>query len=108
VSGHRDGAVLDRIVWDLLAQLGVDAELVPGAQGPARYAAVAGNEAVPSGVIERRLNPRRRPGVELLWRDEETSPPLSGLISLAAACVRRPSVPRAVAAAACAACPIHG
>ena len=45
ITGHRDGAVLDRTVSDLLAELDVAAELVPGAQGPARYAAVAENEA---------------------------------------------------------------
>jgi Sigma-70, region 4/LysR substrate binding domain len=46
VTGHRDGAVLDRTVSDLLAELSVAAQLVPGAQGPAREAAVAKNEAL--------------------------------------------------------------
>jgi DNA-binding transcriptional LysR family regulator len=109
VTGHRDGAVLDRTVADLLAELGVAAQLVPGAQGPARHAAVANNEAVvlttepdavPSGVIVRRLEPRRTLAFELWWRDEVASPALSELISLAAATVRRPSSPRALAAAA--------
>ena len=109
VTRHRDGAVLDRTVSDLLAELGVAAQLVPGAQGPARHAAVAENEAVvlttapdavPSGVIVRRLEPRRTLAFELLWRDEVTSPALSELISLAAANGRRPSSTRALAAVA--------
>jgi DNA-binding transcriptional LysR family regulator len=109
VTGHRDGAVLDRTVSDLLAGLGVAARLVAGAQGPARHAAVAENEAlvlttapdaVPPGVIVRRLEPRRTLAFELLWRDEVTSPALSELISLAAAGVRRPSSTRALAAVA--------
>jgi DNA-binding transcriptional LysR family regulator len=109
VTGHRDGAVLDRTVSDLLAELGVSAQLVPGAQGPARHAAVANNEAVvlttapdavPSGVIVRRLEPRRTLAFELLWRDELTSPALSELICLAAVDVRRQSSTRALAAVA--------
>jgi DNA-binding transcriptional LysR family regulator len=109
VTGHRDGAALDRTVSELLAELGVAAQLVPGAQGPARHAAVANNEAivltttpdaVPSGVIVRRLEPRRTLAFELLWRDEVTSPALSELISLAAANGRRPSSTRALAAVA--------
>jgi DNA-binding transcriptional LysR family regulator len=109
VTGHRDGAVLDRTVSDLLAELNVAAQLVPGAQGPARHAAVAENQAVvlttapdaaPSGVIVRRLEPRRTLAFELLWRDEVTSPALSELISLAAVDVKRHSSTRALAAVA--------
>jgi DNA-binding transcriptional LysR family regulator len=109
VTGHRDGAVLDRTISDLLAELGVTAQLVPGAQGPARHAAVANNEAVvlttapdavPTGVIVRKLEPRRTVAFELLWRDKVTSPALSELISMAAADVRRPSSTRALAAVA--------
>jgi DNA-binding transcriptional LysR family regulator len=109
VAGHRDGAVLDRTVSDLLAELGVSAQLVPGAQGPARHAAVSNNEAVvlttmpdalPSGVIARRLEPRRTLAFELLWRDEVPSAALSELISLAAVDVRRQSSTRALAAVA--------
>jgi DNA-binding transcriptional LysR family regulator len=109
VTGHRDGAVLDRTVSALLAELGVAAHLVPGAQGPARHAAVAGNEAivlttepdaVPSGVTVRRLEPRRTLAFELLWRDEVASPALSELISLAAGNVRRKASTRALAAVA--------
>jgi hypothetical protein len=85
------------------------AELVPGAQGPARYAAVAENEAlvlttapeaVPPGVIVRRLEPRRTLAFELLWRDEVTSAALSELISLAVVHVPRPSSTRTLAAVA--------
>jgi DNA-binding transcriptional LysR family regulator len=109
VTGHRDGAVLDRTVADLLTNLDVEAQLVSGAQGPARHAAIANNEAValttapdpvPSGVIVRRLEPRRTLAFELLWRDEVKSPALSELISLAAVDVRRPSSTPALAAVA--------
>jgi hypothetical protein len=109
VTGHRDGAVLDRAVSDLLAELGVAARLVPGAQGPAQYAAVAQNEAVvlttapdavASGVVVRRLEPRRTLAFELVWREEVRSLALSELISLAAAHVQRPASSRALVAVA--------
>lgn len=109
VTGHRDGAVLDRTVSNLLAELGIAAQLVAGAQGPARHAAVASNEAValtarpdaiPSGVIVRPLEPRRTLEFELFWRDEMTSAALSALISLAAGYVARPPSARALAAVA--------
>jgi DNA-binding transcriptional LysR family regulator len=109
VTGHRDGAVLDRTVSNLLAELGVAAQLVPGAQGPARHAAVASNEAValttrpdaiPSGVVVRPLEPRRTLAFELFWRDEMTSAALSALINLAAGYVARPPSTRALAAVA--------
>jgi DNA-binding transcriptional LysR family regulator len=109
VTGHRDGAVLDRTVSDLLAQLGVSAQLVAGTPGPARHALVANNEAVvlstapeavPPGVIVRRLTPSRRLAFELLWRDEMTSPALTELIRLAAADLRRHAPTRTLAAVA--------
>jgi len=109
VTGHRDAAVLDRAVSELLAELGVTAELVPGSYGPARHAAVARNEAivvttvpdaVPSGVIVRRLEPRRTLAFEMLWRNEVPSPALSELISLAAADLQRPSSSPVLSAAA--------
>jgi DNA-binding transcriptional LysR family regulator len=109
ITGHREGAVLDRTVSDLLAELSVSARLVPGAQGPARHAAVVNNQAVvlttapdavPSGVIVRRLEPRRTLAFELLWRDEMTPPGLSELISLAAVDVRPQSSTRTLAAVA--------
>jgi DNA-binding transcriptional LysR family regulator len=109
VTGHRDGAVLDRTVSNLLAELGVAAELVPGAQGPARHAAITKNEAValttrpdaaPTGLIVRRLEPRRTLAFELVWRDEALSPALSALIDTAAGCVRQPSPIQALATVA--------
>jgi hypothetical protein len=109
LTGHRDGAVLDRAVSSLLAKLGVAAQLVPGAQGPARYAEVAATntvvlttlpDAVPSGVIVRRLEPRRTLPFELLWRDEVASPALSGFVGSAAATARRPSSTPSLAAVA--------
>jgi len=109
VTGHRDGAVLDRSVSDLLRDLDVTAQLVSGAQGPARHAAIANNEAValttapdpvPSGVIVRRLEPRRSLAFELLWRHEVASPALSELISLAAVDVPGPTSIPALAAVA--------
>jgi DNA-binding transcriptional LysR family regulator len=109
ITGHRDGAALDRTVVDLLAELAVVAQLVPGAQGPARYAAVALNDAVvlttapdavPAGVIVRKLEPCRTLGFELLWRDEAMSRALSELINRAATGVRRPSLTPTLAAVA--------
>jgi DNA-binding transcriptional LysR family regulator len=109
VTGHRDGVIMDRSVSDLLADLGVAAQLVPGAPGPARYTSVAKNAAlvltaapnpVPPGVIVRRLQPPRTLAFELLWRDELPSPALSGLMSLAAIDVRRPSSTQSLAAVA--------
>jgi DNA-binding transcriptional LysR family regulator len=93
VSGHRDGAALDRRVAELLAELGVDAELVGGAPGPALHAAVAASEvlalttasdALPAGVMTRRLDPQRTLSFELLTRDETPSPALAEFIGLAA------------------------
>jgi DNA-binding transcriptional LysR family regulator len=94
VTGHRDGAAFDRAVAELLGELGVAAELVPGPPGPAWHAAVAGNgvvvlttapDALPAGVIARRLDPHRELSFELLSRDEEPSPALAAFISLAVA-----------------------
>jgi DNA-binding transcriptional LysR family regulator len=93
VTGHRDGAALDRRVAELLAELGVDAELVGGAPGPALHAAVAASEALalttapdalPAGVMARRLDPQRTLSFELLTRDETPSPALAEFIGLAA------------------------
>jgi DNA-binding transcriptional LysR family regulator len=98
VTGHRDDAAFDRAVVDVLAELGVTAELVPGAPWPALHAAITGNEvvalttppeALPAGVIARRLEPRRTLSFELLCRDEVPSPALAGFVDAAAAHVRR-------------------
>jgi DNA-binding transcriptional LysR family regulator len=108
VTGHREGAVFDRAVSRLLAELGVAAQLVPGAQGPARHAAIINNEAValtirpeanPGGVIVRPLEPRRTLAFELLWADKMRSAALSALIGVAAAGVR-PAPTRTLAAVA--------
>jgi DNA-binding transcriptional LysR family regulator len=108
VTGHRDGAVFDRAVSSLLAELGVAAQLVPGAQGPARHAAIVNNaavaltirpEAIPAGVIVRPLEPRHTLAFELFWPDKMRSAALSALISVAAADVR-PAPTRTLAAVA--------
>jgi DNA-binding transcriptional LysR family regulator len=101
ITGHRDGAAFDRAVVDVLTELGVTPEPVPGPPWPALHAAVAGNEvvaltttpdALPAGVIARRLEPRRTLSFELLWRDEAPSPALAGFVDTAAAhAQRRPS-----------------
>ena len=46
VSGHPDAAAFDRTVADLLAELGVAAQLVPGVPATVFHAGVAGNEVV--------------------------------------------------------------
>jgi DNA-binding transcriptional LysR family regulator len=109
VTGHRDGAAFDAAVADLLGQLGVTAQLVPGAPWPAADAAVAGSDlvglttapqALPAGVVARPLEPRRTMSFELLWRDEAPSPALAGFVDAAAAQAQiRPSAPRLAAAA---------
>jgi DNA-binding transcriptional LysR family regulator len=89
VTGHRDGAAFDRAVGDVLTELGVTADLVAGVPWPALHAAVSGNDvvalttapdALPKGVIARRLDPRRTLSFELLWRDEAPSPALAGFV----------------------------
>jgi len=109
VTGHRDGAALDRAIAALFAELQVSAELVPAAPGPALHSAVAGNEvlvlttapdALPVGVVARRLDPRRTLAFELLARDETPSPALAGFIEVAAATVEPPARTRTLAAVA--------
>ncbi len=109
VTGHRDGAALDRAVAELFYELGVGPQLVPAAPGPALNATVAGNEVLalttapeglPAGVIARTLDPRRTLAFELLSRDETPSPALAGLIGLAAATAQRPPAIRSLAAVA--------
>jgi DNA-binding transcriptional LysR family regulator len=109
VTGHRDGAALDRAIADLLQDLGVAPELVPRPPEPASHAAVVENdvvalttapEALPAGVIARPLDPRRELAFELLWRDGTPSPPLAGFVSLATAIAGRPMSTRPLAAVA--------
>jgi hypothetical protein len=107
VTGHRDGAALDKQIAELLAGLGVTPELATA--GPAPLAAVAAGEmvalttteeALPAGVIARTLDPRCTLAFELLWRDESPSPALTELIGLADAHARRAPARRRLAAVA--------
>jgi DNA-binding transcriptional LysR family regulator len=109
VTRHRDGAPFDRAVAELVDTLGVAAELVPGAPGPALHATVAASEvlalttapdALPDGVIARRLDPRRTLAFELLSRDETPSPALAGLIDLVVATAQPAPPIRSLAAVA--------
>jgi hypothetical protein len=77
----------------------VAAELMPGPPGPALHTEVAANEivaltaapdALPAGVLARRLDPHRQLSFELLWRDEVPSAALAEFLSLAAANAQRP------------------
>jgi DNA-binding transcriptional LysR family regulator len=107
VTGHRDGAVFDHAVAELLADLRVAPELVPGPPGPALHAAVARNEMLalttspdplPARVVARSLAPRRTLAFELLWRDETPSAALAQFIAVASANTKRSSVTRSLAA----------
>ena len=109
VTGHRDGAAYDKAVVDVLTELGVTVELVAGVPWPALPAAIAGNEvvavtttpeALPAGVMARRLEPQRTLSFELLWRDETPSAALAGFVDAAAAHVQRRSPARVLAAVA--------
>ena len=100
VTGHRDGAAFDRAVAELLAELGVAVELVPGAPGPALNAEIAANHllavtttprALPPGVVVRRLDPERTLSFELLTRDEAPSPALAEFNCLAASSIQTSS-----------------
>jgi DNA-binding transcriptional LysR family regulator len=93
VTGHRDGAGHDRMVSDLLAELGVSAAMTRTAPGPALYRSVASGDAIavttapaalPSGVQARPLNPSHRIPFELLWRDEAPSPALAEFVRITA------------------------
>jgi DNA-binding transcriptional LysR family regulator len=108
VTRHRDGATFDRAVAELLAELGVTAELVPGGPGPALNAEVAANDllalttmpdALPAGVVVRPLKPQRTLSFELLTRAETPSPALAEFIGLAASRSPHPST-RSLAAVA--------
>lgn len=92
VPGHREGAGYDRLIADLLADLGVTAELRRGAPGPALLAAVAAGEAIalttapgPIGgdLSERPLDPERTLTFELFSRSETPAPALLKFISVA-------------------------
>jgi DNA-binding transcriptional LysR family regulator len=109
VTGHRDGAAFDRAVSELLAELGVAADLVAGPPGLALDAEVAGNgvvalttapAALTAGVIARRLDPHRALSFELLSRDEEPSPALAAFSSLAVSHAARRRSTRSLAVVA--------
>jgi DNA-binding transcriptional LysR family regulator len=109
VTGHRDDAAFDRAVLDVLFELGVTPKLVPSAPWPALHVAVAANEvvalttapeALPAGVIVRKLAPRRTIAFELLWRDEAPTPALAGFVEAAAAHAQRGRSTRVLAAVA--------
>jgi DNA-binding transcriptional LysR family regulator len=109
VTGHRDGSAVDRAVGEVLAELGVAAELVPSGPWPAVHAAVAANDVValttapqglPNAVTARALAPRRTLPFELAWRDQNTSPALAAFVDLAAAHSHPQASTRALAAVA--------
>jgi DNA-binding transcriptional LysR family regulator len=109
VTGQRGGAVPDRTVAELIAALGVTAELVPGGPGPALLVAVAQGEVVslttaperlPGGVMARSLVPLSTLPFELLSRDETPSPVLAELAgAVAAAAAPAPAIDLLTAAA---------
>jgi DNA-binding transcriptional LysR family regulator len=94
VTAHRDGAGHDRMVADLLDELGVTAAMTRTAPGPALYRSVASGDAIalttapaalPPGVQARLLNAPREVPFELLWRDETASPALAEFVDITAA-----------------------
>jgi len=110
LTAHRDGAAHDRMVADMLAELGVTAVLTRGAPGPALYRSVACGDAValttapeglPAGVQVRPLDPGRTVTFELLSRDEAPSPALAEFIRIAVESVSRvPAARRELSAVA--------
>jgi len=109
VTAHRDGAGYDRVVAELLAELGVAAALVRSAPGPAFCRAVAHGDALAlttapetlhANVTARRLEPARTLAFELLWRDQTASPALNELVRVAENVKRGTTTRRALAAVA--------
>jgi DNA-binding transcriptional LysR family regulator len=94
VTAHHDGAAQDRMVADVLGELGVSAAMMRSAPGPALYRSIARGEAIalttapmalPCGVLARPLNTPREVPFELLWRGETPSPALAEFVRVAAA-----------------------
>jgi DNA-binding transcriptional LysR family regulator len=92
VTAHRDGGGHDRLVADVLGELGVTAAMTR-APGPALYRSVARGDAIalttspvelPLGVLARPLNSPRSVPFALLWRDETPSPALAEFVRIAA------------------------
>jgi hypothetical protein len=109
VTGHRDAAAYEEAITDVLGDLGVTPELVPGTPWPALHAAIKSNDlvalttgpgALPRGVIARTLDPRRTLSFELVWRDEVPSPALTAFVDAAAAHARNQQSTPALAAVA--------
>ena len=93
VTAHRDGAAHDRIVAEVLGELGVTAAMTRSAPGPALYRSVACGDAtalttapvaLPPGVLARPLDPPRAVPFALLWRDESPSPALAEFVRVTA------------------------
>jgi len=93
VTAHRDGAGHDRMVADMLDELGVSAAMTRTAPGPALYRTVASGDAIvvatapvalPPRVQSRPLNAPREVAFDLLWRDETPAPALAEFVRLAA------------------------
>jgi DNA-binding transcriptional LysR family regulator len=91
VTAHRDGAGHDRMVADMLGELGVRAAITRTAPGPALYRSVACGDAIalttapaalPPGVRARPLNVAPEVPFELLWRDETPSPALAEFVRI--------------------------
>jgi DNA-binding transcriptional LysR family regulator len=92
VSGHREGAGHDRVIAELLTELGVEPVLRRGRPGPSLVAAVAAGEAVAlttapgpleEELLARPLEPERTLRFDLFWRPEALSPALQKFIELA-------------------------
>jgi DNA-binding transcriptional LysR family regulator len=93
VTAHRDGAAHDRMVAEVLGEVGVTAAMTRSAPGPALYRSVACGDAIalttapvalPPGVLARRLDPPRAAPFALLWRDESPSPALAEFVRITA------------------------
>jgi DNA-binding transcriptional LysR family regulator len=93
VAAHRDGERHDRMVADMLGELGVTTAMTRTAPGPALFRSVGRGDAIavttapaalPPGVQVRPLNPPRRVAFELLWRDETPSPALAQFVRITA------------------------
>jgi DNA-binding transcriptional LysR family regulator len=92
VTGHRDGACYDRAIAEMLGEASASAELVAGGPEQARHrmlkdgsvvVVTTAPDALPHGVVARRLEPARRLAFTLLWRDDAPSPALREFVRTA-------------------------